>query len=191
MNRLHLFLTALIVAIITAIPTQVALGQAVENEDVVPAPAPRQSPTMLAATHLDNGNTYIKVVYGSPRMRERTVFGGLVPYGQVWRTGANEATELTLTNAVNFAGETVEAGTYSVFSIPGEDTWTIILSSGLGQWGAFQYDEALDVLRVEVPADTINASHEAFSIDFDEADGGTNMVITWDRTRVRVPIRSR
>ena len=105
-----------------------------DSSDVVPAPEARQSPVAIAATTLDDG-THLKVVYSSPRKRDRRIFGALVPFGEVWRTGANEATEITATRDVLLAGHLVPAGTYAIFTVPQPDTWTIILNGVLGQWG--------------------------------------------------------
>lgn len=157
------------------------------NNDVIPAPEPRQSPVALAATKL-NGDSYVRVVYGSPRMRGRDIFGGLVPYGEVWRTGANEATEITFSSDVMFGGQHVEAGTYALFTIPQEDEWTVILNRTLGQWGSYAYDDAADLLRITVPVRRSSSQHEAFTIRFDEADAGTNLVMVWDRARVDIPV---
>lgn len=163
------------------------VASAQNNGDIVAAPEPRPSPVSIAATKLD-GETYVRVVYGSPRMRGREVFGGLVPFGEVWRTGANEATEITVDGPVIIGGERVETGTYALFTIPTPHEWTIILNRGLGQWGAYAYDDSADVVRFTVPVSTSRAQHEAFTVRFDEADSGTNLVLIWDRTRVDVPI---
>lgn len=154
--------------------------------DHVAAPEARLSPMMLARTWIQD--TYVKVHYSSPRKRGRAIFGDLVPYGEVWRTAANEATEITLTGDVQVGGATLPAGTYSIFTIPGESEWTIMFNSSLGINGTVAYSEANDVLRVRVPAGPADAVHEAFVIEFEEADSHANMVLTWDRTRVAVAI---
>ncbi|NNE34204.1 MAG: DUF2911 domain-containing protein, partial [Rhodothermales bacterium] len=117
------------------------------------------SPMAIAAVTLDDG-TYVKIVYSSPRKRGREIFGGLVPYGEVWRTGANEATELTVTNGVLLNGNVLAAGTYALFTIPGDEQWTVIINRNLGQWGAYDYDPEADVVRFNVPALTIDKMHE-------------------------------
>lgn len=152
-----------------------------------PDPVRRKSPTAIAS--VKHGGTYIKVVYGQPYRNGRKIFGELVPYGRVWRTGANEATEITTTNDILFSGEQLAAGTYSLFSIPGEESWTIILNSELGLWGAFEYDASNDVMRIEADAHQTEQSDEAFTIKFEEVvDDSTDMVIKWVQTEVRVPI---
>jgi len=157
-------------------------------QETVPAPEPRPSPLNLARTTLPNG-TYVKVHYSSPRKRDRVIFGELVPFGELWRTAANENTEITFTGNVIVGGQAVAAGTYTVFTIPGQATWTVILSKGLGQSGTVGYDPAQDALRVEVPATQMGATYEPFTILFEEAEGGTDLVMRWDQTQVAVPIR--
>ncbi len=152
----------------------------------VPAPEARASPMALAATTV--GDAYIKVVYSSPRKRDRQIFGGLVPFGETWRTGANEATEIIFTRDVMLGGDHVEAGIYSLFTIPGEKEWTILLNSELGMWGEFTHDPEKDVHRITVPSRQIDATHEAFTVSFRDGSAGHEMVLAWDRTEVAVPV---
>lgn len=154
--------------------------------DHVAVPEARLSPMMLARTRIQD--TYVKVHYGSPRKRGREIFGGLVPYGEVWRTAANEATEITLTGDVLVGGSLLPAGTYSIFSIPGESEWTIIFNSILGTNGTGDYSEANDVVRVTVPVVRTDAVHEAFTIAFEQAESHADMVLSWDRTSVAVAL---
>jgi len=148
----------------------------------------RKSPIAISAVQM--GDTYLKVVYGQPQKRGREIFGNLVPYGEVWRTGANEATELTVTKNIEMNGNLVEAGTYTLFSIPEEDVWTIILNTKLGQWGAFNYDESYDYLRFEIPSEFSETVVESFTITFSEVTGvETIMSLAWNQTRVDIPIR--
>ena len=158
MNPLSPLRSTLLLALLLALalPFGAAAQDAVEYDTSKVVPPPRTgnaslSPMDISATTLGE-DAYVKVVYGSPRKKDREIFGSLVPYGEVWRTGANEATELTTTADLEINGETLPAGTYSVFTIPGEETWTVIFNSGLGQWGAYDYDESTDVLRVEAEA---------------------------------------
>ena len=146
---------------------------------------PRPSPMAVATTK--QGDTYIKVVYSRPHKRGREVFGSeLVPYGKVWRLGANEATEITLTNNIKVGGKLLEAGTYSMYAIPEEDQWTIIFSSMLGEWGAYNYDESKDILRLEVPVQASEITYEPFTMMFNEE--GTELIIVWDKTKVVLPV---
>ncbi|WP_268223823.1 DUF2911 domain-containing protein [Sinomicrobium oceani] len=133
-----------------------------------------------------------KVIYGRPLKKDRPVFGNLVPYDKVWRTGANEATEITFFKDVTFGGQDVAAGTYTLFSIPGQQEWTIILNSDTNVWGAFDYKQDKDVARVTVPASKDKKSLEAFSITFEPGDDeSADMYLGWDTTRVKVPVRAR
>ncbi len=132
-----------------------------------------------------------KIVYCRPFKKNREIFGKLVPYGEVWRTGANEATEITFKKDINFGGKALKAGTYTLFTIPNPTEWTIILNSKLKQWGAFNYKSEFDVLRVEVPTEETDKIYEQFTIAF-EAVGTAqlDMLLTWDKTRVHVALKA-
>ena len=161
-----------------------------EPEPKDPDPDRRKSPIAIAQTTHEPSDTYIKIVYGQPYKNDRQIFGELVPYGEVWRTGANEATELTTTQNISFARDTLGAGTYALFSIPREgNEWTIILNNKLGQWGAFEYDSNHDVLRVDVPSQSTEKVTEALTIRFSDIQGdSTNIIMTWDKTEVNIPV---
>ncbi|MEO6638131.1 MAG: DUF2911 domain-containing protein [Ginsengibacter sp.] len=131
----------------------------------------------------------IRVVYSRPQKDGRDIFGALVPYDKVWRTGANEATEIKFYQDVMLAGKKVKAGTYSLFTIPGEKEWTIILSSDVDYWGAYSYNEKNDVLRLKAPASSIDTPVENFTIQFEKkGDKDGTMALAWDKTLVNVPI---
>jgi len=148
---------------------------------------PRPSPTAIVTMKFED--TYIKVTYSQPHKRGRAIFGDLVPYGEIWRTGANEATEITLTGKVLFGKDTLKAGTYSIFSIPNENEWTIILNGNLGQWGAYNYVEKADVLRMTVPTQKIKeVVYEPFTITFEQQNEKGKLVMMWDTTKVEIPI---
>ncbi|MCV6629551.1 MAG: DUF2911 domain-containing protein [Flavobacteriaceae bacterium] len=127
----------------------------------------------------------VKVVYGRPQLKGRTIGKDLAKFGKVWRTGANEAAEITFYTDVVFGGKKVTKGTYSLFTIPNADSWTIILNKNLNQWGAYAYDEKADVVRVDVESKTAGKKIEAFAIAFD--DNGS-MHMAWGKTRVVVAI---
>ena len=137
----------------------------------------------------EHGDMSMIVNYCQPSKKGRDIFGfsGLVPYGEVWRTGANEATEVSLTSDVLLGTKKLLAGTYSMFTIPDENGWTIIFNEELDQWGAFDYDEQLDVLRVQVPEQSTDEIVEQFTIGFVETDSLVNMELRWDNTLVSVP----
>jgi hypothetical protein len=151
----------------------------------------RKSPIAIAKTLHQPTDTYMKIIYGQPYKRGRKIFGELVPYNEVWRTGANEATELTTTRDILWAGQKLEAGTYELFCIPREnEPWTIILNNQLGQWGAFDYQSTSDELRVDIPAAQTESSTEAFTIEFAKLDGdSTQVVMGWDKTKVSIPVQ--
>ena len=128
----------------------------------------------------------VKVAYGQPSKRGRVIFGQLEPYGKVWRTGANEATEITFTKDATFGGQAVKAGTYTLFTIPNENEWTVILNPELKQWGAYGYDKIKDkdLPHVKVPAKKLDKVVEQHTIRFNDK----GMIIEWDQTQVEVPI---
>lgn len=129
----------------------------------------------------------IKVSYGQPSKKDREIFGKLVPYGQVWRTGANDATEITFAKDVVFGGTKVKAGTYSLFTIPGEKEWSVILNSELKQWGSYGYDKikAKNVAEVKVAPKGLDAVVEKLTITTDDA----TVNVAWDKTSVSVPVK--
>lgn len=131
----------------------------------------------------------VKVTYGQPSKRGRVIFGQLVPYGEVWRTGANEATEITFKKDVMIGGKEVKSGTYTLFTIPQKDKWTIILNSELRQWGAYDYEKHKDkdVLKTEVPVKKAPL-HEKLTYSFTEISDGVTLGIAWDEVAVYVPI---
>jgi hypothetical protein len=151
-------------------------------------PRPKASPLCLA-TFLD-GDVYLKVTYGQPNKNGRDIFGNLVPYGKIWRTGANEATEFTTTKDIKIEKKTLKAGTYTVFSIPDEKKWTIIFNSVLGQWGAYKYEETktANVLEIEVPVEASEDEYEGFTVQFEQTKKGADLVFLWDKTRIGIPV---
>lgn len=149
---------------------------------------PRVSPD--AAVSQTIGLTEVSVTYGRPGVRDRDIFSidGLVPFDQVWRTGANEATTITFSDDVRVEGEPIQAGIYGLFTIPQEDQWTIIFNRIANQWGAYDYDEAEDVLRVEVtPEESHYVDQMMFYFENITEESG-NLVFHWDDTKVPVTI---
>ncbi|MBC7920882.1 MAG: DUF2911 domain-containing protein, partial [Ferruginibacter sp.] len=152
---------------------------------LIPPPKPRPSP-MAVALHKEEG-IYLKVTYCQPIRKGRGVFTELAPHGKLWRTGANEATEVTLTKDVRLAGKILKAGTYALFTVPNADKWRIIFNAELGQWGEYKYDPAKDVLTFEVPAQKNDEVYEAFTIRFNETATGADMSLMWASTKAVVP----
>lgn len=128
----------------------------------------------------------IKIIYSRPQLKGRDL-SKLTPNDEVWRTGANEATEITFYKAVMFGDKKVKAGTYSLFTIPGDKEWSIILSSDINVWGAYTYKQDNDVARIKVPASQSKEILEAFSIIFEESKTGVDMYMGWGTLRVKVP----
>ena len=145
-----------------------------------------KSPADIAYLRSGDRKAVAKVIYSRPQKKGREVLGGLIPLGKVWRTGANEATEITFFQDVKFGGESVKAGTYAIFAIAGEDEWTVILNNDLNQWGAYNYKEASDQLRVTAKPQQTDDEIEAFTITFDKTEGGSNLILAWDRVMVPV-----
>ncbi|MCF7561094.1 DUF2911 domain-containing protein [Sabulilitoribacter multivorans] len=142
-----------------------------------------KSPLDIAYYKTDrNAPPMVKVIYSRPQLNGREL-SKLAPNGKVWRTGANEATEIKFYQDTNFGGKPVKAGTYSLFTIPGETEWTVILNKDLDVWGAYSYNEANDVVRVKAPVSK-GDSVDAFSIAF--SDG--NMYLAWGTDRVNVSV---
>jgi len=131
----------------------------------------------------------VKIAYGQPSKKNRVIFGELVPYGKVWRAGANEATEITFDKDATFGGKPIKKGTYTLFTIPTESDWTFILNPTLKQWGAFGYDKIKDkdVLQTKVPSKKIDSPVEKLTMSF---DNNNSLVLEWDQTHVEVPIKN-
>ena len=144
------------------------------------------SPRALASGVLQGD---IMVEYGQPSRRGRKIFGGIVPWGEVWRTGANEATTIRFVDTVQINGATIPAGKYSLWTIPDTAGWQLIINRQTGQWGT-RYDEAQDLVRIPVETQTLSTPVETFKIEFAPAvNDETVMTMMWDRTKVIVPIR--
>jgi hypothetical protein len=140
----------------------------------------------------EQGKLSIKVFYNRPYKKGRKIYGGLVPYGKVWRTGANEATTFETNQDLNFEGKILKKGKYTLWTIPGEETWKIIFNSQYGQWGVnsdgeANRDPARDVLTVDVHAVWQEREFEQFTISFEEVGEDAEMVLIWDKTLVAVP----
>jgi hypothetical protein len=136
----------------------------------------------------DNPSPSIKVIYSRPSAKGRAIFGDLIKFGEIWRVGANENTEIKFYKPATINGVAVPAGTYSLFAIPEKDKWTIIINKELDMWGGYAYDESKDLVRITIPVKNVSEVIEALSIAFTSKDKVTNLVIGWDKTTVEVPI---
>ena len=128
----------------------------------------------------------IEIEYSAPSARGRGVMGELVPYGEIWRTGANNATTIMFSKKVFVEGKEVPAGTYSLFTIPNEDEWTIILNKDAKQWGAYKYDESKDQLRVNVRPQSTDIKREMLDFSFNEDN---ELVLHWENVMVPIKIK--
>ncbi len=148
------------------------------------------------ATYTQNGMD-LSVAYSSPFKKGRVIFGELVPYDAVWRTGANEPTTFTTKTAIKIIDKELPAGTYAIWTIPGKDSWSVIFNSEVPDWGVTLLsggkdttrDAATDVVQVEVPSNSLSAERENFTISFDEGNP-VNLSLSWDETIVQVPINN-
>jgi hypothetical protein len=147
------------------------------------------APSSKAKVEQRVGVTDFSVEYSSPAMRGRKIFGGLVPYDQMWRTGANASTKLTASRDFTFGGSAVPKGTYSVLTIPGASSWTVILNKKLDLGGTEGYDIKDDVARATVKAETIPARERMTFLFSDSTDDATRLDLEWDTQRVSVPIK--
>lgn len=150
---------------------------------------PKPSPT----TSVNQGfsTSFIKLDYSRPSVKGREIFGHLVPYGKVWRTGANEATKITFGEEVLLNGQPVKAGEYALYTIPEKEEWTIILNTGLSNWGTQGFDKKDDVLQFKVPVEHVKDLQNSFSISIEDlADNSCVIVLAWADVKVRIPVKA-
>jgi len=149
----------------------------------MPAPSPTQT------VKQDFGIGTIELIYSRPSIKGRKIFGDLVPLNKLWRTGANAATRIVFSEPVEIGGKKIDSGTYVLYTIPGIDTWDIILNKGLDNWGIDGYKESEDVVRFKADADRMKNKLETFTIDFtDITPEICSMNIKWEKTSVSIPI---
>lgn len=171
--------TAALVAGALALSSTPAAAQAIE--------LPQQSPK--ARIEQQVGVTQFAVAYSSPGVKGRKIWGSVVPFGEVWRTGANEATTFTASRDFTFGGTSVPAGTYSLFTIPAEGKWTVVLNSNPKTWGSFDYDAAKDVARIEVTPQTMPEARERLAFFFSNAtETGARLDLEWEKLRIAIPV---
>src|ERR1700732_88619 len=145
----------------------------------------RPSPAASASCDLGGGKT-IKTDYSSPRMKGRKIYGDLVPYGKVWRTGANDATAFVTSADVKVGGKTVPAGSYTLFTVPAADKWTLIVSKKTGEWGIPYKYESDELARVDMKVSKLPSPLENFTIAYDKAGSGCQRRVDWETTRASV-----
>jgi len=150
----------------------------------------RPSPPVSASCDLGRGKT-ITTDYSSPRMKGRTIYGGLVPFGKVWRTGANEATTFVTNADLIVGGAKVPAGNYTIFTIPNPDKWTLIINKKTGESGIPYKYESDELARVDMKVSTLPSPVENFTITYDKTASGCMLRLDWDTTRAAVDISAK
>ena len=165
--------------------TFLALSVAAYSQFTLPAASPRQKVEQQFSM------SNITVDYGRPGVKGRKIFGDLVPFGKVWRAGANSSTKITFEQSVNFGGKTVSAGTYGLFVIPTEKEWKVILNKDSQQWGAYTFDEKQNVVDVTIPVQKLAEKQEWFVIELNPVDDNSvNLVMKWDFAKVELPLKT-
>jgi Protein of unknown function (DUF2911) len=148
------------------------------------------SPPGEASLKFDDGKT-VNIQYSRPSMRGRKIFGGLVPYDEVWRTGANAATSLKTDVDLTIGGANVPAGSYTLYSLPGASSWKLIINKQTGQWGT-DYDKAQDLARVDMNVGQLPSALEQFTISFDKTGGDSaTLKLEWDKTIASVDVKEK
>ena len=150
----------------------------------------KPSPAASATCDLGGGKT-IKTDYSSPRMKGRKIFGDLVPYGKVWRTGANEATTFVTSSDVVVGGKAVPAGSYTLFTVPGADKWTLIINKKTGEWGIPYKYESDELARIDMKVSKLPSPMENFTINYEKSGNGCTLQIEWETTRASVDISAK
>jgi hypothetical protein len=176
-------MAASLFAVATLAPAQMGMS---------PDKSKRPSPPASAECKFSDGNT-IKVDYSSPRAKGRKIFGAasekaLVPYGEIWRTGANEATTFVTSANVTVGGKAVPAGSYTIFTVPKADAWTLVISKKTGEWGTDYAGEKEDLVRVPMSVSKTPAPVENFLIAFDQGTGKCTLRMEWENTRASAAI---
>jgi hypothetical protein len=162
-----------------------AIGIAAAFISIQTMAQPPGSPHETVKASIDGAN--IAIEYGRPYMRGRKIMGGLVPYGRVWRTGADSSTTLTTSKPLVIGGATVPAGKVSIYTLPGEDQWKLILNKQTGQWGT-EYPEAQDLARVDLTKKTLPSPVDQFTIAIEPQTGGGGVLkLSWETTELSVP----
>lgn len=148
-------------------------------------------PSPATKVHQNFSTSFIEIEYSRPSVNGRNIFGELIPFDEVWRTGANQTSKITFGEPVNFSGKAVEAGTYALYTIPGKEEWTIILNRGVDNWGAAGFDETQNIAEVKVPVEKLDFTQESMLIMIENLtkDSG-DLVLQWDDAKVSIPLKT-
>ncbi|MBV8515198.1 MAG: DUF2911 domain-containing protein [Acidobacteria bacterium] len=152
--------------------------------------ASRPSPAANAECQLSGGKS-VKITYSSPRMKGRKIFGALVPYGQVWRAGANESTTFVTDTDLNVGGTNVPAGSYTIFAVPNADKWQLVISKKTGEWGTAYPGPSNDLARIDMKVSPLSSPMENFNISFDPAGSACTLSMTWETTKASVDVSAK
>jgi hypothetical protein len=148
---------------------------------------PQASPTATLKQHV--GLTDVEIVYSRPGVKGRVIYGGLVPYNVVWRTGANASTKISFTTPMKFNGTEIPAGRYALYTIPGEKEWTVIISKDTNSFGAFGYKQENDLVRLKATPVKLAEPVETFTIDINDIrDESATLNLIWEKTRVPIKL---
>lgn len=150
----------------------------------------KPSPPASASCDLGGGKS-IKTNYSSPRMKGRKIYGELVPFGEVWRTGANEATTFVTSSDIVVAGKAVPAGSYTIFTVPAADKWTLIVNKKTGEWGIPYKYESDELARVDMKVSKLPSPVEDFKISYEKSGSSCTLQIDWESTRASVDIKAK
>ena len=176
----------ILASVLTIAASVVLLPAGLAQMSGTPAKKPMLSPPAKASVELHGKQ--VTISYNTPFMRGRKIFGGLVPYDKVWRTGANPATTLKTAVDLKIGTATVPAGTYTLYTLPSESTWKLIINKQTGQWGTV-YNQSQDLARVDMQKNTLPQPQEKMSISFENTKGNqTQLHVRWDTTDVWVPV---
>jgi Protein of unknown function (DUF2911) len=149
---------------------------------------PAASPTCTVKQRV--GLTDVEIVYSRPGVKGREIFGSLVPFDKIWRTGANQATKIVFSTPVKLNGTEIPAGTYALMTIPGKNEWTIVINKGSEQWGAYKYDEKADVARFKVAPVALEHPVETFTIALNQLHDDSAVIdLDWDKTEVPITLK--
>ena len=150
----------------------------------------RPSPPAQAQFSFADGKT-VTVDYSSPRAKGRKIFGGLVPYGQVWRAGANESTTFVTDTDLNIGGTTVPAGSYTIFAVPNADKWQLVISKKTGEWGTAYPGPGNDLARIDMKVSKLSSPMENFTIAFDKGASACALTMSWENTKASVDVSAK
>ncbi len=179
MKKISILLLSSLIIITSACKSDKTDKTTTNNNNIVEArPSPlKESKGTIAGAH-------ISIKYGSPSVKGRTVFGALVPYDEVWRMGANEATNITTDKDVKINGQLLKAGKYAIFSIPSENEWTVIFNTTWDQWGSYDYEESKDALRFKAAPIQTELKQETLDFSIEK----NSIVFQWDHTKIEIPV---